>query len=115
MFKICSIGCGGMAKSGHGPAFAKYKKDYKDVCLAACCDINEEAAKAFKENFGFEAYYTDYQKMLEEVKPDVVLVHGDTSTTFVTALLNPTHNGNSFIYILITYFCTSVGSLQTLH
>lgn len=24
--------------------------------------------------------------MLEAVKPDVVLVHGDTSTTFVTAL-----------------------------
>ena len=72
MFKICSIGCGGMAKSGHGPAFAKYKNDYKDVCLAACCDINEEAAKAFKEEFGFEAYYTDYAKMLDEVKPDVV-------------------------------------------
>ena len=26
------------------------------------------------------------KKVLEEVKPDVVLVHGDTSTTFVTAL-----------------------------
>ena len=54
MFKICSIGCGAMAKSGHGPAFAKYKRDYEDVCLAACCDINEEAAKTFKEQFGFE-------------------------------------------------------------
>ena len=72
MFKICSIGCGAMAKSGHGPAFAKYKRDYEDVCLAACCDINEEAAKTFKEQFGFEAYYTDYNKMLDECKPDVV-------------------------------------------
>ena len=26
------------------------------------------------------------KRVLEEVKPDVVLVHGDTSTTFVTAL-----------------------------
>lgn len=26
------------------------------------------------------------KSVLEEVKPDVVLVHGDTSTTFVTAL-----------------------------
>ena len=26
------------------------------------------------------------QKALEEIKPDVVLVHGDTSTAFVTAL-----------------------------
>lgn len=72
MFRICSIGCGPMAKRGHGPAFAKYKKDYDDVCLAACCDINEEAAKEFKENFGFETYYTDYVKMLDEVKPHVV-------------------------------------------
>lgn len=28
----------------------------------------------------------DIKKVLEEVRPDVVLVHGDTSTTFVTAL-----------------------------
>lgn len=26
------------------------------------------------------------KSVLEEVKPDVVLVHGDTSTTFVTSL-----------------------------
>ena len=29
---------------------------------------------------------TKIKSVLEEVKPDVVLVHGDTSTTFVTAL-----------------------------
>jgi len=29
---------------------------------------------------------TRIRKVLEEVQPDVVLVHGDTSTTFVTAL-----------------------------
>ncbi len=29
---------------------------------------------------------TNIKEVLEEVKPDVVLVHGDTSTTFVTAL-----------------------------
>ena len=28
MFRICVIGCGNMARSGHGPAFAKYKRDY---------------------------------------------------------------------------------------
>ena len=29
---------------------------------------------------------TEIRTVLEEVKPDIVLVHGDTSTTFVTAL-----------------------------
>ena len=72
MFKICSIGCGAMAQRGHGPAYAKYKKDYPGTVLAACCDINEDRAKKFSEDFGFEAYYTDYIKMLEETNPDVV-------------------------------------------
>ena len=68
MFKICVIGCGGMSFTGHGPAFKKYFEDYDGVALAACCDINEEAAKQYKEDFGFEAYYTDYTLMLDEVK-----------------------------------------------
>lgn len=29
---------------------------------------------------------SEIKTVLEEVKPDVVLVHGDTSTTFATAL-----------------------------
>ena len=72
MFKICVIGCGGMSTGGHGPSFKKYYEDYKDVCLAACCDINEEAALAYKEKFGFERCYTDYNEMLDKEKPDVV-------------------------------------------
>lgn len=72
MFKICVIGCGNMSESGHGPAFKKYKNDYNNVCLCACCDINEERAKNYMETFGFNSYYTDYKKMLEEMKPDVV-------------------------------------------
>ncbi len=72
MFKICVIGCGSMSQSGHGPSFAKYKKDYTDVCLAACCDLSEEKARSYMEKFGFEACYTDYKKMLDEIKPNVV-------------------------------------------
>lgn len=72
MFKICVIGCGGMANAGHGPSFKKYYEDYSDVCLSACCDIDEEKAYEFKEKFGFEKNYTDYEKMLKEVNPNVV-------------------------------------------
>ena len=72
MFKICVIGCGAMSLSGHGPSFKKYCADYKDVRLAGCCDINEEAAKKYKKLFGFEKHYTDFNIMLDEVKPDAV-------------------------------------------
>lgn len=72
MLKICSIGCGAMAVQGHGPSFAKYKNDYPDTHLCGCCDIDEKRAKDFAEKFGFENYYTDYIKMLDTEKPDVV-------------------------------------------
>ncbi len=81
MFKICSIGCGNMANNGHGPSYAKYKKDYPDTVLAACCDLSEEKAKEFKDKFGFEKYYTDYIKMLEEEKPDVVCLMSPVDLT----------------------------------
>ena len=35
------------------------------------------------------------KEVLEEVHPDVVLVHGDTSTTFVTALLLSADSGRT--------------------
>lgn len=74
MFKICVIGCGKMSRGGHGPSFAKYKNDYEDVVLAGCCDLDEKAARAYMECFGFENYYTDYTQMLDEIKPDVVSI-----------------------------------------
>lgn len=72
MFKICVIGCGSVATSGHGPSLLKYRDSHEDVCLAGCCDISPEKAKAYQEKFGFEAWYTDYATMLDEIKPDVV-------------------------------------------
>lgn len=72
MFKICAIGCGYIAKNGHGPAFLKYKNEHSKTVLAGCCDIKSELAKEFKNTFGFEAAYTDYKQMLNEIKPDAV-------------------------------------------
>ena len=72
MLKICVIGCGSMAKSGHGPAFRKYAAEYGDTLLAGCCDIKPEAAREFAATFGFARAYTDYRIMLDEIKPDVV-------------------------------------------
>ncbi|MBE7000100.1 MAG: Gfo/Idh/MocA family oxidoreductase [Clostridia bacterium] len=74
MFKICVIGCGTMSSTGHGPAFAKYKKDYQDVVLAGCCDLDIQKAQDYMQAYGFEACYTDYTKMIEEIRPDVVSV-----------------------------------------
>ena len=68
MFKICTVGCGNMSTTGHGPSYAKYKKDYPDTCLAACCDLDEKRAKEYAEKFGFEKVYTNYIEMIEAEK-----------------------------------------------
>ena len=70
-----------MAVNGHGPSFAKYKKDYPDTLLAACCDLDEKRAKDFCEKFGFEKYYTDYIEMIETEKPDVVCLMSPVDLT----------------------------------
>jgi myo-inositol 2-dehydrogenase/D-chiro-inositol 1-dehydrogenase len=71
-FRICAIGCGWMAATGHGPSYRRYSQENPEVELAACCDINEEAARRFRLKFGFAAYYTDIFEMLEKEQPDAV-------------------------------------------
>ncbi len=71
-FKICTIGCGNISNSNHGPAYKRYKEANPDVILAGCCDLDEEKARRYKESFGFERYYTDLHEMIEKEKPDAV-------------------------------------------
>lgn len=89
MFKICNIGCGHMARSGHGPAFEKYAKNNPDTILAACCDLDINRATYFKEQFGFQKAYTDYKLMLDEIKPDAVCLISpvDKTTDMATQIL----------------------------
>ena len=71
-FRICTIGCGGMAQAGHGPSYQKYVAEHAGVELAACCDINAERAEEFRQRFGFAKSYTDFREMLRAEKPDAV-------------------------------------------
>lgn len=72
-FRICLIGCGGMTRNGHGPSCKKYAEEHENTVLAACCDINIEAAENACKEFGFKKAYTDYIEMVEKEKPDVVM------------------------------------------
>lgn len=65
-YRVCVIGCGVIA-----PNHIKPLLENETTELVAVCDIIEERAKARAE-MGHCAYYTDYHKMLEEVKPDAV-------------------------------------------
>lgn len=71
-FKICTVGCGGIAQSVHGPAYRRFIGEYPEARLAACCDTDEGKAEEFRDKFGFARHYTDYAAMLEMEKPDAV-------------------------------------------
>ena len=71
-FKICTVGCGGMANGGHGPSFRKYAQEHEDVVLAGCCDVDLQRAEDYRGKFGFQKAYTDMEEMLKAEKPDAV-------------------------------------------
>ncbi|MFW6269805.1 MAG: Gfo/Idh/MocA family protein [Bacillota bacterium] len=71
-FKICVIGCGFHAFRVHGPSYRKYANNYDNVELTACCDVKATKAQEFKEEFNFNRYYTDIDKMLKQEEPDAV-------------------------------------------
>jgi myo-inositol 2-dehydrogenase/D-chiro-inositol 1-dehydrogenase len=70
--KICVVGCGNWSRSQHGPSYARYAATHPDTELAACCDIDEERAIRYRDQFGFARHCTDYVAMLEAEKPDAV-------------------------------------------
>ncbi|GHU78210.1 hypothetical protein AGMMS49992_28270 [Clostridia bacterium] len=70
--KICVIGCGSHSSFVHGPSYRKYAALHPDIHLAACCDLNLDAAKAYAQAFGFERTYTDFSEMIVRERPDMV-------------------------------------------
>lgn len=75
--RVGVIGCGGRA-GGHAARLSVLK----EVKLTAFCDIIEDKAKVFSEKYGGNVY-TDWQRMFDEEKLDIVYVclppfaHGD--------------------------------------
>ncbi|MCL2056941.1 MAG: Gfo/Idh/MocA family oxidoreductase [Oscillospiraceae bacterium] len=66
------IGCGGIANGKHMPSLAQFK----DVEMAAFCDIIEERAEKAAKEFGCKdaKTYVDYKELLEDKTIDIVYV-----------------------------------------
>ncbi|MEA3399943.1 MAG: Gfo/Idh/MocA family oxidoreductase, partial [Armatimonadota bacterium] len=58
-FRCAFLGCGGRAK-GHARAYDLIDRGE----MVACCDLIEERATAFAEEFGIPSWYTDLDEML---------------------------------------------------
>ncbi len=64
------IGCGNMARHGHCPQL----REIENLQLVSACDVSPDKAEAFKKDFGFERFTTDYKSELAKPDIDVVLV-----------------------------------------
>ena len=71
---VAIIGCGFMGRT-HSNAYCRvsnfFDLEYKPV-LKAICDRNEEKAKEFANQWGFESVETDWKKLLERDDIDIV-------------------------------------------
>jgi len=76
------IGCGFMGRA-HSNAYCKvnhfFKLDHQPV-LKAICDIDENKAKAFMENWGFESYETDWKKLIARADIDLIDISTPNNT-----------------------------------
>ena len=71
---LCFIGCGGHAHRVYADSLTKYAREAGSLHLAACCDTDREKAESFQARVGFARSYTDYRCMLEQEKPDAVIL-----------------------------------------
>lgn len=70
--RIGLVGCGDIVNRYYLPALMKLREEGK-IRLSACCDVDVQKARA-AAGIGFERVYTDCLQMLEEVRPDAVLM-----------------------------------------
>jgi len=72
--RICIIGCGRHSTELHGPSLQAYSREHSDIQLAACCDRDEFRSVAYQKKFGFSRSYTDMDQMLDEERPEALVL-----------------------------------------
>lgn len=71
---IAVIGVGGIAQRFHLPSLRRLANEKAPIRLSAVCDLDEAKAAHVAAEYGFDRYFTDYDRMLDAVAPDAVWV-----------------------------------------
>lgn len=79
--RIAYIGAGAFSTGFMFPQLTRH-----DAACTAVCDLDEQKARAARERFGFERQYTDFRRMLDEVKPDAVFCVGGPAAHYPVGL-----------------------------
>src|SRR6476646_7187101 len=74
------IGCGTIARE-HLVAVS----ELENVRMVAVCDLSAARAEATAERFGVEKWYSNYQKLLTDIRPDLVHITTPPGSHFAIA------------------------------
>ncbi|MBV7334197.1 Gfo/Idh/MocA family oxidoreductase [Chloroflexi bacterium TSY] len=69
-YRVAIIGAGTIVQWGHIPNF----QAIPNVSVEAVCDVNEERAKTVAQEKDVPHTFTDYEVMLDEIKPDITVI-----------------------------------------
>ena len=71
MIRTCIVGCGEIATQKYLPILGKMG----DVAtVGAICDLDEKQLEGAAQRFGISKTYTQFDKMIAEEQPDVVVI-----------------------------------------
>jgi len=75
MIRICIIGAGSHSRVNHGPSIRDLQAERpEEVEATAVCDLDEEKARSYAEDFHFSSVYTDIGRMIDAEKPDAIVL-----------------------------------------
>ena len=69
-WRVAIIGAGSIVQYSHGPGFNRLP----NAKVVAICDVNQARAQKVADELDIRQVYTDYEKMLAEVQPDITVV-----------------------------------------
>jgi predicted dehydrogenase len=88
--KAVQIGAGSFACEYHAPTLCRLAAGPSPpISLEAICDLRPERADRFCRDFGYASAYTDFGRMIDEVRPDLiyVMVHPPATAGVLGAVL----------------------------
>lgn len=91
--RVVYVGCGDQSNYVHYPSLAAMP----DVEIAGICDLLDDRLKATGDKYGIAKRYKDYQKMIDELKPDAVYVVGQPDVMYPLWRWCLEHKQNLFI------------------
>jgi phthalate 4,5-cis-dihydrodiol dehydrogenase len=91
--RVAVIGCGNHSRGALQPNLARLPHfDY-----VAACDLDEAAAADCARRYGASAVHTDYERMLDEVRPEAVVVCGPPALHYAAGMAAVTRGIHLFV------------------